>query len=130
MKDVLLDTHTWVWISVEHYKNLSDPAREAIKRAKRRWVSAISIWELAKLVEKGRIAFSIPLLKWIRRSLSEQEILIAHLEPEICVESYSLQGFHSDPADQIIVATARVLSLPLITADKRIQKFKGVKVVW
>lgn len=130
MRDILLDTHIWIWISIEQYENLSKKAKEAVKQAKRKWISAISMWELAKLVEKNRIAFSIPLISWIKRSLFECEILVAHLEPEICVESCSLQGFHQDPVDQLIVATSRVLSLPLISADRRIQEFKGVRIIW
>ncbi len=62
MKDILLDTHIWIWISIEQYENLSKKAKEAVKKAKRKWISAISMWELAKLVEKNRIAFSIPLI--------------------------------------------------------------------
>ena len=130
MKDILLDTHIWIWISLEQYHRLSKKAQKAIKIAKRKWISAISIWELAKLVEKGRIAFSIPLLTWIKRSLNEFEISVVHLEPEICVESCSLKDFHSDPADQIIVATSRVLSFPLISADLRIRNYSGVRVIW
>jgi len=74
----------------------------------------ISCWEIAKLVEKGRIAFSIPTLTWILRSLTELGIYIVELSPEIAVESTQLPDFHQDPADQIIVATSRVLGMPLV----------------
>ena len=130
MKRVLLDTHVWIWWSVEAHKHLSRKALETLEQAEEKWISAISLWELAKLVERGRIAFSIPLLEWMKRSLQEEDISVAPLEPEICVESCSLQGFHRDPADQLIVATARVHSIPLITADERIQKYPGVKTLW
>lgn len=130
MKDVLLDTHVWVWVSLEQQEHLSQKVQAALKKAKRKWISAISLWELSKLVEKKRIRFSIPLLVWIKRSLSEQDIAVVSLEPEICVESCSLQGFHKDPADQIIVATARVSAFPLISADERIRKYSGVKTIW
>lgn len=130
MNDVLLDTHIWVWLALEQHNNLSDKGEKALKQAKRRWISAISLWELSKLAEKKRIGFSIPLLDWIKRSLIECDISVAPLEPEICVESCALEGLHQDPADQLIVATSRVLSFPLISADKRIQGFKGVNVIW
>jgi PIN domain nuclease of toxin-antitoxin system len=71
---------------------------------------------LAKLVERQRLGFTIPTLTWIRRSLNENNIRIADLTPEIAVESTDLQGFHRDPADQIIVATSRILGMP--TADQ------------
>lgn len=130
MKQVLLDTHVWIWWSVEAQEHLSSTALKTLEHARERWISAISMWELAKLVERKRIAFSIPLLEWMKRSFEEKGISVAPLEPEICVESCSLQGFHRDPADQLIVATARVHSLPLITADERIQKYTGVKTLW
>jgi len=130
MNDVLLDTHIWIWHALEQYDNLSDRADKALKKAQRKWISAISLWELSKLVEKQKIGFSIPLIDWIKRALVEHEISVAPLEPEICVESCALEGFHQDPADQLIVATSRVLSFPLVSVDRRIQGFKGVNVIW
>ncbi len=130
MNHILLDTHVWIWFCTENYNLISEKALELIENAPNKWVSAISIWELCKLVEKKRIIFSIPLLDWINRSLVEHEITVAHLEPSICVESCLLQNFHKDPADQLIVATSRILSIPLVSADKRIRQFPGVKVVW
>ncbi len=130
MSEVLLDTHVWIWLSIEAFDEISPKASRTIKKARRKWISAISIWELCKLTEKGRIAFSIPLLEWITRSLSGNEIFVSHLEPEVCVESCSLKGFHQDPADQIIVATARLLQVPLITSDRRIRAYSGIKVIW
>jgi PIN domain nuclease of toxin-antitoxin system len=81
-------------------------------------------------VEKKRIAFSIPLLAWIRRSLNEFSIRVADLSPEIAVESTLLRDFHKDPADQIIVAASRILEMPLVTADKRILEFPEVDTIW
>ncbi len=130
MKDILLDTHIWIWLTAERYENLSEKAYKVLKEGKRKWISVISIWEVSKLVEKKRIILSIPLLDWIKRSLIEHEISVAHLEPEICVESCSLEGFHQDPVDKLIMATSRVLSIPLISADRSIQEFKGVNVIW
>ncbi len=130
MKDVLLDTHIWIWLAAERYENFSGKVIKVLREGRNRWISAISMWELSKLVERGRITLSIPLLDWIKRSLIECEISVIHLEPEICVESCSLEGFHQDPVDQLIVATSRVLSIPLITADRRIQAFKGASVIW
>ena len=130
MKDLLLDTHVWIWLSLEKHDSLSTKARESIKQARHKWISAISLWELAKLVEKGRISFSIPLSTWIARSLNEVTIYIAELLPEIAVESTQLQGFHQDPADQIIVATAREHNATLITGDQRILDYPHVRTLW
>jgi len=130
VRDILLDTHVWIWASLDDRTSLSPRAVRVIKEAKRKWVSAISCWELAKLVERKRIGFSIPVLNWITRSFNEMDISIADLSPEIAVESTQLKGFHKDPADQIIVATSRVLGLPLLSSDRRILDFPDVETVW
>ena len=130
MREILLDTHVWIWASVEDRISLSPRARRVIREAKRKWISAISYWELAKLVERKKIGFSMPILGWITRSLNEMDIRIADLSPEIALESTHLKGFHKDLADQIIVATSRVLGIPLLTSDRRILDFPEVKTIW
>jgi PIN domain nuclease of toxin-antitoxin system len=127
---VLLDTHIWIWLTLKKQKPLSIKAIKAIKSTDQKWIAAISCWELAKLVEKNRISFSIPTLTWIRRSLNQYAIRVADLSPEIAVESTNLRGFHRDPADQLIAATSRVLGMPLITSDKRILDFSEVDAIW
>ena len=130
MTDVLLDTHVWIWLSIEDKTSLTKKAKRRIQQADRKWISAISCWELAKLVEKNRISFSIPLIHWIRRSLHEIGVDVADLSPEIAVESTHLNRFHKDPADQMIVATSRVLEIPLLTSDRRILNYPGVDALW
>jgi len=129
MKPILLDTHVWIWLSIGELQSLSPKAQKAIT-GRSRWISAISCWELAKLVERRRLGFTISPLTWMRRSLTENNIRIADLTPEIAVESTLLPGLHPDPADQLIVATARVLGMPLITADQRILSFGQVDTIW
>jgi PIN domain nuclease of toxin-antitoxin system len=130
VSDILLDSHVWIWVSLDARTSLSPKAIRVIREAKRKWISAISCWELAKLVERKRIGFSIPVLSWMTRSIHEQEISVADLSPEIAVESTQLRGFHKDPADQIIVATSRVLGIPLVTSDRRILNFPDVETIW
>ena len=127
---LLLDTHVWIWLSIEKHKSLSTKAKKVLNSSDHKWISAISCWELAKLVEKNRIGFSIPSLAWIRRSLNEFNIRVADLSPEIAVESTVLRGLNRDPADQIIVATSRILGMPLLTADKQILEFPEVDTIW
>src|SRR3972149_3810338 len=123
MRDLLLDTHVWIWLSIEENRAVSKKAAAAVKNSQP-WISAISCWELAKLVERGRIRLAIPTISWVRRSLNENDIRVADLTPEIAVESTQLKGFHFDPADQIIVATSRILGMPLLTSDRKILDFK------
>lgn len=130
MRDLLLDTHVWIWMAVQEMKRLSTKTKKMIQKTDQIWISAISCWELAKLVEKKRIGFSIPTITWIRRSLNEYRINVADLSPEIAIESTQLKGFHQDPADQIIVATSRVLGMPLLTSDSKILDYDGAESIW
>lgn len=92
-------------------------------------ISAISCWEIAKLVEYNRLILPIPVADWLDRALSYPGIRLIELTPQIAVESTQLPGtFHRDPADQIIVATARLYAVPLVTLDRRIQSYPHVQL--
>lgn len=91
-------------------------------------VSAISCWEVAKLVERGRLSLPCPVFDWLQQALAYPGVRLIELSPRICAESTQLPGeFHSDPADQIIIATARILDPPLLTVDRRIRDYPHVK---
>jgi PIN domain nuclease of toxin-antitoxin system len=92
-------------------------------------VSVISCWEVAKLVEGGRITLSLPVGEWIAKALSYPGMRLLDFSPEVAVESTQLPGvFHRDPADQIIVATARIHACPLVTMDTKIRAYPHVRV--
>lgn len=130
---VILDTCAWIWYATKP-DQLSRPAAEAIQLEKSRsgiFVCVISVWEVAKLVEKGKLRFSIPCGDWIDQAMRLEGITLQPLTPEICIASTQLPGaFHGDPADQIIVATARSLSLPVITSDRGIRRYAHVASLW
>lgn len=130
---VVLDTCAWLWTCAEPEK-LSAPARAVIERERRRGglvVSVFSAWEIAKLVQKGKLRFSIPCRAWIDQAVRADGIAMHPLTPEICVESTELPGvFPGDPADQIIVATARVLSTAVVTADRQILGYPHISTIW
>ena len=91
-------------------------------------MSAISCWKIAKLVERGRLTLPCPVYDWIQQALSYPGVRLIELLPRISVESTQLPGeFHRDPADQIIVATARVLGVPLVTMDEKILAYPHVQ---
>jgi PIN domain nuclease of toxin-antitoxin system len=90
-------------------------------------VSAISCWEIAKLVEHDRLALPLPVEEWLTTALSYPGIELVPITPRIAVESTQLPGdFHNDPSDQLIVATARVLNCVLLTADHKIRRYTHV----
>ena len=129
---ILLDTHVWWW-SLTEPENLSKKAITFIKQAKtdERFLSSISMWEFAMMVAKKRIELKISPTKWLSRAIDETGIIVIELSPDIATDSCSLPGeFHKDPADRIIVATARVHNLTLLTKDEKILDYPNVKSVW
>ena len=95
------------------------------------WVSLISIWELAKKVEKKQLVLDRPLDHWLDEATTMAGLHLAELTRPILVESCQLpQPFHGDPADQIIVATARHEGAVLITRDSTIRGYSHVRSLW
>ena len=115
---IILDTHVWVWwvhgdahLPDQYYRYLE------IHEAQGLGVSAISCWEVAKLVDD-----------WLDQALAYPGVRWLDLTPRIIVESTQLPGtFHRDPADQLIVATARVYDCPLVTVDAKLLAYPHVQ---
>jgi PIN domain nuclease of toxin-antitoxin system len=112
---ILLDTHAWVWwvhgdacLPEEQRKMLDTRTVEGIG------VSVISCWEVAKLVAYGRLKLPQDVAEWVRVALAYPGVRLVE------------QSFHKDPADQIIVATARAHNCALATADEKILKYSHV----
>ena len=89
----------------------------------------IAGWEIAKLVEKRKLVLSIPVDEWLKVALAYPGVQLLNLTVSIVVESTQLRGFHNDPADQIIVATAKVYECLLLTADRKILNYSEVKTL-
>lgn len=129
----LLDTHTWIWMSafpdrlsptcVNLFKNLGEPDELLL--------SAISLWEVCKLVEKNRITLLADLEEWVASALDMPGLRLVPLDFRVFLRSTTLpQPFHSDPADQMIVATARLQDATIVTKDKLLQDYPHVKTLW
>jgi PIN domain nuclease of toxin-antitoxin system len=120
---LLLDTHVWIWLMAGS-SELDTKVRQAINRALGSGalrITAISLWEIALLVARGRIFLGKATGLWFQEALADPGPAIEPLTPSVAVESYHLPGrFHADPADRIIVATARVTGATLLTRDRRI----------
>lgn len=119
---ILLDTHVWIWW-VHGDSHLPTVQRELLdsKSNEGLGVSVISCWEVCKLVEYGRMRLSWDVSEWLAAALGYPGVRLLPLTPQIAVESTRLSPtFHKDPADQMIVATARVHGCSLATADDRI----------
>jgi PIN domain nuclease of toxin-antitoxin system len=122
-RPLLLDTHAWLWLEAGS-DELSAGARRAISTALGVGllrVAAISLWELALLASRGRVVLGKPTNLWLEAALADPGPIIEPLSARVAIESCELPGaLHRDPADRMIVATARVINATLMTRDRRI----------
>ena len=129
---LLFDTHAWWWV-INEPERLSQDAYELISGtpANQRAVASISIWEFAMMITRGRIRLTVSPEEWLDHAIYKTGITVLCLTPRIALESCNLPGkFHKDPADRIVVATARVHKTKLITKDKNIIDYPNVETVW
>lgn len=131
---ILLDTHILVWW-VNGSTELSASARTAIETERSAigtlLVSAISAWEIAMLVEKGRLSLDRDVRDWLDQIALIEGLDFVSVDRAIGIDSVRLPGeFHKDPADRIIVATARKHSASVVTADDKIIGYPHVKTIW
>lgn len=130
---ILLDTHIWIWW-VSSPQRLSPKAAEQIRKGEKDaaiGISIISCWEIGMLVAKGRVGFSLDLEEWIEKSLRLPQVKLLELTPKIAVLSSRLQGNPpADPADRILIATAKAHGIPLVTKDEEIQDYPHVESIW
>ncbi len=132
MTSFLLDTHVWIWL-VNGDPKLKPISRDLLEKAYAHGalsLSAISVWETSMLVLKRRVILNHPTLDWVKQALRATRCELIDLSPEISVESCQLpNSFIGDPADRIIIATARLNNLTLLTHDKNILDYGKHKYV-
>ena len=119
---LLLDTHYWIWIQTGMPARIQPQILKAIQAAAdsgELLLSAISVWEVGMLEAKGRLQLLMPCGQWVNDALNTPGLTLVPLTPEIALDSTRLPGsFHGDPADRIILATARVMGARLLTLDR------------
>ena len=129
---IVLDTHVWLWW-VASPERLSAAAREAIDQADDLGVPAICAWEVAMLVERGRVRLDRPAARWVRAALDQDPRMTElPLTAAIAVRAAALgaEGLHGDPADRFIYATARALDALLVTRDTSLRSHDPQHTVW
>jgi len=138
---ILLDTHAVIWWADGDRQRLSSSAQAAIDQeiagssgpgaSPRLLVSAISCWEVAMLVSRGRLALSLDVERWLALLASHPAVQLLALDPAVAVAATRLpEPFHADPADRVLVAQARQLGIPLLSADSRIRSYAHVSSLW
>ena len=129
----LLDTHTWIWWNMSP-KKLSAKVHFLLsnhREYEELLISAISVWEFCKLLEKERLGISCDPQEWIAVALDMPKLRLVPLSTTIAYQSTTLvKPFHGDPADQIIVATAREENATVLTKDKLIRNYDQVNTLW
>jgi PIN domain nuclease of toxin-antitoxin system len=130
---IALDTHALVWW-VANPSMLSKKAKTAIHKeleGGQILVSAISAWEVSALVARRRLIFSMDPTRWFDTLAQIEAVRMVPVDVEIGIRSVELPGeFHKDPADRMIVATARKYAVPLVTKDEKIRAYPHVKTIW
>jgi PIN domain nuclease of toxin-antitoxin system len=125
---LLLDTCAVIWLF--NRSPLSEASRSAIAAAatdRRLFVSPFSGWEIGMLVRKGKIALTMPPLRWFDKVVDHPAITLAMLTHDLLIESSFLPGEPpGDPADRIIVATARQMACSVVTRDRPILAYAGL----
>jgi PIN domain nuclease of toxin-antitoxin system len=128
----LLDTNAWILLA-----DAPDQVPETVRDMAGDManaplgLSAISPWEVAKKTALDKLQLSLPIRQWMQQASQPEGVEILPLTWEVALESAYLPGtFHRDPADQIIVATARVHNLTLLTSDRKILDYPHVKTRW
>jgi PIN domain nuclease of toxin-antitoxin system len=131
---IVLDTHALVWWVAEP-KRIPGKARRvidaALKNDETLAISSISLWEVAMLVERRRLAFTMDADAWLLNVQSLPMLSFHPVDNAVALRSVRLMDFaHRDPADRMIVATAMGLNATLVTADARLRAYKPLTSVW
>jgi PIN domain nuclease of toxin-antitoxin system len=120
----LLDTHVWLWAQTGETEKFRKELRKELERSQARrvlYISAISILELARLVELGQKTLPCSIDDFVAQALADDGLILLDLTPRILIDSTRLPGtLHRDPSDRLLVATARAHGLTLVTRDKQL----------
>ncbi len=127
----VLDTHAWIWWVSDPAK-LSHKAQAALHYATNIGICPISCWEIATKAAQGKLTLDREIRVWMRQALARPGVALIPISPDIAITAGQLgqQGFHGDPADRLIVASALQHGAELITKDRNIRTFPLVRTVW
>jgi len=127
--NLLLDTHIWLWSHLAPERLTKGVARALEDPANELWLSPITTWEVVTLAARGKIELDPDPQRWVRQALAAAPTHEAPLSHDIALAAENTGLRHRDPADRLLVATARILGLTLVTSDERIVKHAKVKLL-
>jgi PIN domain nuclease of toxin-antitoxin system len=128
---IVLDTHALLWWALDPDR-LSQAAAASAREMERLggFASAISIWELGIKIQRGKLDLGISIEEFTRRIDKSGIVELLPVNAATWLRSLELPWEHRDPADRVIVATAVLQGVPLVTADEAIHRFEGVTCIW
>jgi len=129
---ILLDTHALIWwVNGDPMSPRAASAMAVELEGGEIAISSITAWEIAMLTTRGRLSLSIDVTTWLAAIQQIERVKFVAIDNEIAVDAVELPGeFHKDPADRLIVATARKLRVPIVTADEKITGYPHVRTIW
>lgn len=126
---MLLDTHIWLWYSLDSERISSELLAEIANTKNELWLSPITVWETLLLSEKGRIVLGTDAVEWINQTLEAFKTKEAKLNHPIAILSRDVDLPHQDPADRFLVVTAIHYDLTLATVDANLVNSPFVKTI-
>ena len=126
---LLLDTHIWLWSLLDPERLSPKVAAALAEGSTERWLSPLSVWEALLLIEHKRLEVDRPAESWVREALERAPALEAPVNHEVALASRRLKTRHRDPVDRLLLATAQVFDLTLVTQDEALLAQQDVKLL-
>jgi len=128
---ILLDTHSLLWWALDPDR-LSRSGKEAVQVMEEGggYASAISVWELGIKVQRGQLELPISVDELARRVEGGGVVELVPVDTTTWLRTLSLDWEHRDPADRVIVATAQLKQVPILTKDRTMHEFEGIECIW
>jgi len=128
---ILLDTHALLWWALDP-EQLSPAAKDAVRSMEERggYASSISIWEIGIKLGRGQLELPITVEELALRVQQGGVVELLAVDTTVWLRTLSLAWAHRDPADRVIVATAQIKGVPVLTRDRRLRDFAGVECIW
>jgi len=126
---LLLDTHIWLWSTLDPQRLSRRVSKALADRANELWLSPVSVGELIVLLHKGRLKLPSEIAAWVAKTMQDLQLTEAPLTVEVALAISTINFPHGNPADHFLAATAKVFDLTLVTSDEHLIHLPGLHVL-